>query len=457
MSGSDVDNVENVAFSPPPHPDFSLSQHTPGARITCELLNGKNFAAWSRSVRLFLGGKGKSGWLLGTITKPNATDPKFVQWEIDNCTILGWLFNSMEPRIYHVFMYHDMLGQRLWSTAQSVHGSAPGQRLGLTGQRLALSSAWNPPPESSPSSDARGARGSDAPKLQAAREGSFEHHNSHPQQISHCYQYTPPAPLHTATSCVLPVADQVEGDVPREYISEQSLNEEASGETSERDYNGGTNERVPKATGRGQKKRPEKRSQEGGHRGQKKRRDKKNCPRNKAQDQSLEAATTAMMAMDESDVLLAASTDEDMRGTCTDGEQHDEELLTVRFRMTDGRSMKVTGVRHVSLRCKRSDEALKLVEEHSEIRSGTGAQGDALGYVRKSGQTRKGATNAGCPWRSSEERDIVDGGEMESRRLVKRRTLQRTPVRGAGHLSEKVQALRFGSAVTSMGSEVARG
>ncbi|GFY98952.1 hypothetical protein Acr_13g0003530 [Actinidia rufa] len=90
MSGFDVDNVENVVVPPPPpRPDFFLSQHTPGARITCERLNGKNFAAWSCSVRLFLGGKGKSGWLLGTITKPNATDPKFVQWEIDNCTILG--------------------------------------------------------------------------------------------------------------------------------------------------------------------------------------------------------------------------------------------------------------------------------------------------------------------------------------------------------------------------------
>ncbi|GFS30508.1 hypothetical protein Acr_00g0012320 [Actinidia rufa] len=41
------------------------------------------------------------------------------------------------------------------------------------------------------------------------------------------------------------------------------------------------------------------------------RRDKKNCPRNKAQDQSSEAATTAMMAVDESDVLLAASADEE--------------------------------------------------------------------------------------------------------------------------------------------------
>ncbi|GFY95385.1 hypothetical protein Acr_10g0007700 [Actinidia rufa] len=120
MSGSDVDNMENVIVPPPPpRPDFSLSQHTPGARITCELLNGKNFAAWSRSVRLFLGGKGKSGWFLDTITKPNAIDPKCVQWEINNCTILGWLFNSIELRIYHVFMYHDMV-PLLWSSLTKI-------------------------------------------------------------------------------------------------------------------------------------------------------------------------------------------------------------------------------------------------------------------------------------------------------------------------------------------------
>ncbi|GFZ07125.1 hypothetical protein Acr_19g0000620 [Actinidia rufa] len=71
---------------------------------------------------------------------------------------------------------------------------------------------------------------------------------------------------------------EVEGDVPGEDISEQSLIEEAYLETLERDYSGGTYEQVP-----------EERS--------KKRRDNKNCPRNKAQDQSSEAATTIVMAM----------------------------------------------------------------------------------------------------------------------------------------------------------------
>ncbi|GFS42290.1 hypothetical protein Acr_00g0079080 [Actinidia rufa] len=88
-----------------------------------------------------------------------------------------------------------------------------------------------------------------------------------------------------------------------------------------------------RATGRGQKKRPEKRSQERGHRG------------------------------------------------------------TVRFRMADGRSMKVTGIRHVSLRCKiRSDETLKLVEEYSEFPKETGnaaREGRLKGYTDWRGVSRQ--------------------------------------------------------------------
>ncbi|GFS29311.1 hypothetical protein Acr_00g0006260 [Actinidia rufa] len=59
---------------------------------------------------------------------------------------------------------------------------------------------------------------------------------------------------------------------------------------------------------KGQRKGPDKKVKE---EVQIRRRDKKNCPRNKAQDQSSEAATTTMMAVDESDVLLAALADEE--------------------------------------------------------------------------------------------------------------------------------------------------
>uniref|UniRef100_A0A2N9H666 CCHC-type domain-containing protein n=1 Tax=Fagus sylvatica TaxID=28930 RepID=A0A2N9H666_FAGSY len=94
--------------------DVSLSHHAPAQRVTSVLLNGQNFAAWSRSLHLYLGGKGKSGWLLGIEKQPATTDPKRIQWDMDNCTILGWLFNSMDERTYNTFMYHDIINS-LWT------------------------------------------------------------------------------------------------------------------------------------------------------------------------------------------------------------------------------------------------------------------------------------------------------------------------------------------------------
>ena len=65
-----------------------------------------------------------------------------------------------------------------------------------------------------------------------------------------------------------------------------------------------------------------------------------NCPRNKAPDQSSEAATTAMMAVDEGDVLLAASSDGESDGFSDSGNayHHARELfgwLTTRLLAKD--------------------------------------------------------------------------------------------------------------------------
>ncbi|GFZ16805.1 hypothetical protein Acr_26g0000750 [Actinidia rufa] len=78
-----------AASSVPP----SLSQ--PAQRVTSVLLNGKNFHAWSRSFQLYL----------------------------DNCIILGWMFNSMEDRVYHMFMYHDTV-HGLWTALKQMYAHA---------------------------------------------------------------------------------------------------------------------------------------------------------------------------------------------------------------------------------------------------------------------------------------------------------------------------------------------
>ncbi|XP_059671155.1 uncharacterized protein LOC132316698 [Cornus florida] len=80
----------------------------------------RNFASWARSLRLYVGGKGKSGWILGTEKRPDIKDPKYAQWDMDNCTILGWMFNSMEERIYNIFMFYDSVND-LWTTLNQMY------------------------------------------------------------------------------------------------------------------------------------------------------------------------------------------------------------------------------------------------------------------------------------------------------------------------------------------------
>ena len=105
-------------------PSMSLSHHAPAQRITSALLNGRNFAAWNRSLCLYLRGNEKSGWLLGIEKQPAASDAKRIQWDMDNYTILGWMFNSMDEHIYHTFMYHDTVNG-LWTALCQMYAHAP--------------------------------------------------------------------------------------------------------------------------------------------------------------------------------------------------------------------------------------------------------------------------------------------------------------------------------------------
>ena len=59
-------------------------------------------------------------WIFGTEPKPALSDPAFAQWDIDNYTILGWIFNSMEDRIYHMFMFHDTVSS-LWTSLTQMY------------------------------------------------------------------------------------------------------------------------------------------------------------------------------------------------------------------------------------------------------------------------------------------------------------------------------------------------
>lgn len=69
---------------------------------TSYLLNGRNYLKWSQLVKTFLKGKGKINHLLSA--SPSSGDPKFAAWEKEDSVIMPWLWNSMMPEVWTVYV-----------------------------------------------------------------------------------------------------------------------------------------------------------------------------------------------------------------------------------------------------------------------------------------------------------------------------------------------------------------
>ncbi|GFZ09750.1 hypothetical protein Acr_21g0003490 [Actinidia rufa] len=65
----------------------------------------------------------KTQWILGKELKLTESDPKFDEWDVNNCIILGWMFNLMKDRVYHMFMCHDTV-HSLWIALNQMYAHA---------------------------------------------------------------------------------------------------------------------------------------------------------------------------------------------------------------------------------------------------------------------------------------------------------------------------------------------
>ena len=77
-------NTEFVPTIVPASTNENISQ-----QITTQKLNGKNFLQWSRSVQMVVRGKGKIGYLDGTINRSGATDATNQNWEVHDSIVMA--------------------------------------------------------------------------------------------------------------------------------------------------------------------------------------------------------------------------------------------------------------------------------------------------------------------------------------------------------------------------------
>ena len=98
----------------------SDQNHTNTLSITSHKLNGGNFIEWSQSVKLYVQGKGKFGYLSGSTVQPKKSDVAYATWEAENSMIMSWLVNSMETSLGRSYLFLPTASE-IWSAVKETY------------------------------------------------------------------------------------------------------------------------------------------------------------------------------------------------------------------------------------------------------------------------------------------------------------------------------------------------
>ena len=82
------DSIVDPVTTNPSHSAQPTAANNPHLQITTIKLNGANYVRWSQSVRMYIRGRSKIGYITGAATKLKETDPAFVVWDVENSMVM---------------------------------------------------------------------------------------------------------------------------------------------------------------------------------------------------------------------------------------------------------------------------------------------------------------------------------------------------------------------------------
>ncbi|XP_009795561.1 uncharacterized protein LOC107794200 [Nicotiana tabacum] len=97
-----------------------------GMLLTSCLLDGTNYATWSRPMKNVLRSKNKLGFVNGVIKKPSNEKPEANLWETCNSMIILWIFNSLDKTLHSIIAYAET-AREVWIDLEErfAQGRAP--------------------------------------------------------------------------------------------------------------------------------------------------------------------------------------------------------------------------------------------------------------------------------------------------------------------------------------------
>lgn len=109
------------------HDPSSVFYIHPSDATTSQLVsvkfNGNGFTNWRCSTMLTFSAKNKLGFVNGTIAKPEATSPDFVDWERCNDLVISWILYNLDENIAKSVLFLNT-ARDIWKDLEDRFGFA---------------------------------------------------------------------------------------------------------------------------------------------------------------------------------------------------------------------------------------------------------------------------------------------------------------------------------------------
>ncbi|KAM1862095.1 hypothetical protein ACFX14_002599 [Malus domestica] len=76
-------------------------------------LNGTIYPLWSKVLEMHVAGRGKKGFVTGSVKEPKENNTEYEAWEMGNAIVKEWLINFMDPTIMG-FVIHLHTAKKVW-------------------------------------------------------------------------------------------------------------------------------------------------------------------------------------------------------------------------------------------------------------------------------------------------------------------------------------------------------
>ncbi|KAH6783469.1 hypothetical protein C2S52_008428 [Perilla frutescens var. hirtella] len=113
-----------------------------GMTLTTDLLTGKNFHSWSRSIRRGLVAKNKLDFIDGTMIEPDVNSLDYKQWLRVDYLVFSWIVNSITKELGRGFQ-HIGTSKDLWGELSRRFGRTNGPKIYKLRRELATYTQGN--------------------------------------------------------------------------------------------------------------------------------------------------------------------------------------------------------------------------------------------------------------------------------------------------------------------------